>query len=127
METLVEEVFRILDIDKGGQKFKSVSRLEAVGINHNLKLKLDYNSDIYTLIPHDKFLLAMTLVTNETLIPSFDYVMSGKVFKEEFSPPNEIAIYISYGGLLMELIGDKDALSRLALDNDVYLHIKKIE
>jgi hypothetical protein len=35
-------------------------------------------------------------------------------------------VYVSYGGLLMLLVGDTKALDRLDLDNRVYLLMKKL-
>jgi len=62
------------------------------------------------------------------LLDEYDYVMFGKVFKikqptEETKEKTEV--YISYGGLLMSLAGQGNALQSIELDSPIYLLIRK--
>mmetsp|Transcript_2028 Transcript_2028/g.3617 ORF Transcript_2028/g.3617 Transcript_2028/m.3617 type:complete len:110 (+) Transcript_2028:367-696(+) len=62
-----------------------------------------------------------------TLLDKFDYGMHGKVFKYEYEGEHRIAIYASYGGLLMKLVGDQRNLNNIELDSRVYCLIKRTE
>jgi DNA-directed RNA polymerase I, II, and III subunit RPABC3 len=59
----------------------------------------------------------------------FDYVMYGKVFKYKDNTSlghARVEVYISYGGLLMQLIGDPKKLEALEVDSAVYLLMRKV-
>lgn len=59
----------------------------------------------------------------------FDYVMYGKVFKYKDNTSTgqvRVEVYISFGGLLMQLIGDPKKLEDLEVDNPVYLLMRKV-
>lgn len=57
----------------------------------------------------------------------YDYVMHGKIFKIEtsLSTDNQQKLYVSFGGLLMLLVGDAKPLEQFKLDTYVYLLLKK--
>lgn len=66
---------------------------------------------------------------NKSLMDAYDYVMYGKIFKyKDSSKPGSIKVqvYISFGGLLMQLVGDPKKLETLEVDNNVYLLIRKV-
>ena len=57
----------------------------------------------------------------------YELVMHGKIFKIETSQniDNQQNLYISFGGLLMLLVGDAKPLEQFKLDMYVYLLIRK--
>ncbi|KAK2951908.1 putative RNA polymerase [Blattamonas nauphoetae] len=123
---ILYDEFQVTGVDTQGKPFNNVSRIEAQSQVHKLSLRLDYNSQIYNIPNGRKFALALTGIDNESLIPEYDYVMSGTIFQEDFKQPASLIIYASFGGLLMELIGAPSHLEGLTLDSDIYLHIKLI-
>ena len=62
----------------------------------------------------------------ESLADRFDYVMYGKIYKAEETPMSKIAIYTSFGGLLMRLEGDPRHWNNLKVGASVYILMKKI-
>lgn len=62
-----------------------------------------------------------------TQMDDYDYVMHGKIFKIEtsLSTDNQQKLYVSFGGLLMLLVGDAKPLEQFKLDTYVYLLLKK--
>ncbi|KAH7821753.1 putative Rpb8-PA [Monocercomonoides exilis] len=123
---IISDIFLVTAVDSEGKRFKSVSRIEAKSDSFDFRLRLDYNCDIYNLPLGQSFSLAISPITDETLIPSYDYVMSGTVFKEEFEKPDKLVLYASFGGLLMELVGLAPHLEKIVQDDEIYLLIKKI-
>lgn len=60
---------------------------------------------------------------------AYEYVMFGKIFKYKDNSKGgliRVEVYISFGGLLLQLIGDPQKLGALEVDNTVYLLIRKI-
>ena len=68
------------------------------------------------------------LTQTGTQMDDFEYVMHGKIFKIETSQnvDNQQKLYISFGGLLMLLVGDAKPLEQFKLDMYVYLMVKKL-
>ena len=59
----------------------------------------------------------------------YDYVMYGKIFKYKDNTSAghaRVEVFISYGGLLMQLIGDPKKLEELEVDSPVYLLMRKV-
>jgi DNA-directed RNA polymerase I, II, and III subunit RPABC3 len=59
----------------------------------------------------------------------FDYVMYGKVFKYKDTSAGgqlRVEVYVSFGGLLMQLTGDPKKLKVIELDKHVYLLMRKV-
>jgi len=142
---LFEDNMEVKEVDKEGKRFDKVSRIEARTCESNdVRLILDYNSEIYDLPVGTKFTMVLTesldLDSNEvgpgqtefdqsgrsTLADEFEYVMHGKVFKMDFKG-NSVEVFASFGGLLMSLQADEpQALSVFSLDAYLYLLIKRI-
>ena len=63
-----------------------------------------------------------------SLADKFDYVMYGKIYKAEEASPNSghMAIFVSFGGLLMKLKGDPKHWRGLVVGSSIYLLIKKM-
>jgi DNA-directed RNA polymerase I, II, and III subunit RPABC3 len=142
--TLFEDIFEITALNPDGYKFERVNRLQATGTTFECELLLDINCEIYTLRETDKFtlVLASTLHldgspadhfsyvprTNNselTLADSYEYVMHGRVFDMSFKKDGTVVIAISFGGLLMRLIGDQRHLTSIQPDQRLYLLLKK--
>lgn len=52
--------------------------------------------------------------------------MYGKVFKHhQKSGDHMMSVFVSFGGLLMHLMGDETNLNKLELDSRVYLLMRK--
>ncbi|KAJ3648294.1 hypothetical protein Zmor_020107 [Zophobas morio] len=71
------------------------------------------------------------LETEGSRADSFEYVMSGKVYRIEgdeaaMEPSSRLAAYVSFGGLLMRLQGDANNLHSFEVDQHMYLLMKKI-
>lgn len=67
--------------------------------------------------------------SRKTLMDAYEYVMYGKIFKYKDSSKAgqiKVEVFISFGGLLMQLIGDPKKLETLEVDNNVYLCMRKV-
>ena len=67
--------------------------------------------------------------SRKTLMDAYEYVMYGKIFKYKDSSRAgqiKVEVFISFGGLLMQLIGDPKKLETLEVDNNVYLCMRKV-
>jgi len=140
---LFEDDFVVKDIDKEGKKFDKVSRIHCLSENYEMELILDVNIDIYPIDINTKlsFALAKTLnldgspdegyydqTQKPTLLDKFEYAMYGKIFKssEEKSPSLKLALYVSFGGLLMMLKGDPRYFQDMEMDSRIYLLMRKL-
>ncbi|GAB4822226.1 hypothetical protein N2152v2_009272 [Parachlorella kessleri] len=74
-----------------------------------------------------------------TLMDKYDYVMHGKVFKYKDNSSSgqlkadvsraarlDVEVYVSFGGLLMQLTGDPKRLEELDIDQNVYILMRKV-
>lgn len=144
--TLFEDIFEITALNPDGYKFERVNRLQALGTTFECDLLLDINCEIYSLKETDKFtlVLASTLhldgspadhfsyvpasqqhVQQASLADNYEYVMHGRVFDMTYKKDGTVVIAISFGGLLMRLIGDQRHLSNISPDQRLYLLLKK--
>lgn len=126
MSILFDDVFTLISVDAEGKKFDSVSRLEAKSENYHMALTLDVNSEIYQIPQKFSLLLSSVLeLDGSNLGERYEYVMHGRVYK--FEPTDKkMALYVSFGGLLMEMKGDPRHLSNFKLGSNIYLLIKKL-
>ncbi|QDZ22892.1 DNA-directed RNA polymerase [Chloropicon primus] len=137
-----EDDFEINEKDPDGKKFDRVSRYICQSDLYDMNLTLDVNTEIYPLSVGEriKLMLTNTLEGEQnasgeavweqtgTQMDDFEYVMHGKIFKIETSQnvDNQQKLYISFGGLLMLLVGDAKPLEQFKLDMYVYLMVKKL-
>ncbi|VVC43139.1 RNA polymerase, Rpb8,Nucleic acid-binding, OB-fold [Cinara cedri] len=145
-----EDIFNVKDIDPNGKQFDRVSRLHCESESFKMELILDINSWIYPMDLGDKFRLVLASTLREDGQPdagdwnpiemdqngcradSFEYVMYGKIYRIEGddkvkeSHKNKLAAYVSFGGLLMRLLGDPNNLHGFEVDQCVYLLMKKL-
>merc|ERR1712205_301047 len=129
----------IMEKDPDGKKFDRVSRYICHSELYDMDLTLDVNVEIYPLEVSERFKLFLTndvgaaqsgsinLWEGNTGTIIYEYVMHGKIFKIETSQKvdNQQKLYISYGGLLMLLVGDAKPLEQFKLDMNVYLLVRK--
>lgn len=122
----------------------------------NMELLLDVNSSIYPVRIGDKLEVVLTSTLNPkgttedesayrheydgSLVDEYQYVMHGIIFKIDYLDNEKstraisssvyenarIAIYVSYGGLLMKLTAEQKKMSHFELDKNVYLLMKKL-
>ena len=65
----------------------------------------------------------------QSLMDRYEYVMFGKVFKFKDNTAGgqvRVEVYISFGGLLMLLVGDPKKLESLEVDSSIYLLMRKV-
>jgi len=142
--TLFEDIFEITALNPDGYKFERVNRLQATGTTFECELLLDINAEIYQLKETDKFtlVLASTLhldgspadhfsyaplndMTEPSLADNYEYVMHGRVFDMSYKKDGTVVVAISFGGLLLRLIGDQRHLTGILPDQRLYLLLKK--
>ncbi|GKZ24020.1 DNA-directed RNA polymerases I, II, and III subunit RPABC3 [Aspergillus brasiliensis] len=139
---LFEDTFTITAINS--QKYDRVSRLSCNSTDSLSHFTLDVNSELYPCVVGESvsMALASTLsldgkddsgskgwrevgMGDQTLANDFDYVCHGKVYRfEEGSSQGNMAVFISFGGLLLYLEGPYKKLAPLRIDY-VYLLLKK--
>jgi DNA-directed RNA polymerase I, II, and III subunit RPABC3 len=64
----------------------------------------------------------------KSLLDDYEYVMHGKVYKLDKKVEEgatQAVVYVSYGGLLMQLTADHNKLSQFEIDGMVYLLVRK--
>lgn len=146
---LFEETFVVTAVDS--KKYDRVARLTAESTDKQTAMTLDINTELYPCAEKETLtvVLATTLsldgqsndddgkgwrdvskagapgAGDSTLADMYDYVCYGKIYKFEDSPDGQtIKVYISYGGLLMSLVGPFKKLTPLRVDY-TYLLVKK--
>lgn len=145
---LFDDIFQISDVDPG--RYNKVSRIEASSTTQEqCKLTLDINTDLFpvnnqeTLTVTIASSLSLDSTENNTdnnnnttrswrppqpnersLADDYDYVMHGTAYKFEEVSKDLIAVYISFGGLLMRLEGNYRNLNNLKQEN-AYLLIRR--
>ncbi len=112
-----------------------------------MDMLLDVNVDIYPVDLGDKLALCLATTLNtdgtpsgasydsvrptarRTLADDFEYVMHGKIFKfrntSQAGQP-KVEVTISFGGLLLQIVGDANKLEVLELDTFIFLLIRKV-
>ncbi|XP_076226395.1 DNA-directed RNA polymerases I, II, and III subunit Rpb8 isoform X1 [Nomia melanderi] len=130
------------------KRARMLSRLHCESESFKMDLILDINSWLYPMELGDKFRLVLATTLREDGYPdggewnateqeggsradSFEYVMSGKVYRIEGDeasnePSSRLSAYVSFGGLLMRLQGDANNLHGFEIDQHMYLLMKKL-
>ena len=138
---LFSDTFKITAIDPDGKKFDRVSRLVCLGDAFQMKLTIDVHSEFFKCKTDDRIVMTLnsTIKPNgepgadfyeppkgPTLLDDYDYGMHGQVFHFEDKEENNVAVYVSYGGLLMRLEGNRKYLSEGIKKNvKLYCLLKK--
>mmetsp|Transcript_40185 Transcript_40185/g.89160 ORF Transcript_40185/g.89160 Transcript_40185/m.89160 type:complete len:154 (-) Transcript_40185:913-1374(-) len=146
---LFDDIFEVVRQDPDGKKFDKVSRYQCKSDLFECDMTLDVNIDVYPLQLNSKYqvALASTLYLDGTpssskydatfpglsgkpsLMDKYEYVMYGKIFKYKDNSQSgqvRVEVYISFGGLLMQLVGDPKKLQDLEVDSSVYLLMRKV-
>ena len=148
--TLFDDVFTVTETDPG--RYNRISRIEAVSTTQEqCKLTLDINSELFPVQPQEQ--LTVTLASSLDIEPNsnggnsssngsktaswrppqpnersladdYDYVMYGTAYRFEEVTKDTIAVYYSFGGLLMRLEGNYRNLNSLKQEN-AYLLIRR--
>jgi DNA-directed RNA polymerase I, II, and III subunit RPABC3 len=147
---LFSDQFQVHDVDKDGKKFDRVSRINAKSEQLETTLLLDVNNQLYPMAVEDKFTLVLvqtlsldpTMVAsgdagmqqrrqveswrdvktgNKSLADDYEYVMHGKVYKVDDAAGSRVAVFVSFGGLLLCLEGEYRHLQNIQLAEHVYL------
>ncbi|KAI9842117.1 MAG: DNA-directed RNA polymerases I, II, and III subunit RPABC3 [Sclerophora amabilis] len=134
-------------------KYDRVSRISGHSVQsaHDTDFTLDVNTELYPCAVGDtvNIVLASTLAldgtkddgkgwrgggggggmgaggaTEASLADLYDYVCHGKIYRFEEGEGENIKVYISFGGLLLYLVGPYKKLTPLRIDY-VYLLMKK--
>jgi DNA-directed RNA polymerase I, II, and III subunit RPABC3 len=136
--------FTIDTINKDGRQFDDVSRIVCHSENRDAELTLDIATHVYQVAPGEVLGFVLTrqisqdpLNESQPWRPSYltgsdamkyEYVMYGKVYRyEEDSPHHKATVYVSFGGLLMSLTGEQNALREVSGARAVFLMIRKIQ
>ncbi|GAQ33286.1 DNA-directed RNA polymerases I, II, and III subunit RPABC3 [Aspergillus tubingensis] len=139
---LFEDTFTITAINS--QKYDRVSRLSCNSTDTLSHFTLDVNSELYPCVVNESLNMALASTLSldgkddsgskgwrevgmgeQTLANDYDYVCHGKVYRfEEGSSQGNMAVFISFGGLLLYLEGPYKKLAPLRIDY-VYLLLKK--
>eukprot|EP01129_Flabellula_baltica_P005320 TRINITY_DN1919_c0_g1_i1.p1 TRINITY_DN1919_c0_g1~~TRINITY_DN1919_c0_g1_i1.p1 ORF type:complete len:138 (-),score=15.86 TRINITY_DN1919_c0_g1_i1:27-440(-) len=130
--TLFSDNFTVKSV--GDKIFDRVSRFSCSSEAYEMEMVIDINTDIYEINVADSFalVLASSLYLNDdeedrghSLLEEYEYCMHGTIFKRSEGGNNHATLYISFGGLLMQLKGESNYVSRLHLDSQVYLLMRK--
>ncbi|KAJ5279322.1 RNA polymerase Rpb8 [Penicillium angulare] len=138
---LFEDHFTITSIN--AQKYDRVSRLTCSSNDASLTFTLDVNSELYPCDVNESLSMALASTLSldgkedtraswrevsmgeQTLANDYDYVCHGKVYRfEEGQTKDTMAVFVSFGGLLLYLEGPYKKLAPLKIDH-VYLLLKK--
>ena len=144
--TLFDDIFTVTETDPG--RYNRISRIEAISTTQEqCKLTLDINIELFPVQPQEQ--LTVTLAssldvetnsdgshgsktaswrppqpTERSLADDYDYVMYGTAYRFEEVTKDIIAVYYSFGGLLMRLEGNYRNLNALKQEN-AYLLIRR--
>ncbi|KAF9894691.1 DNA-directed RNA polymerases I, II, and III subunit RPABC3 [Aspergillus nanangensis] len=139
---LFEDTFTITSVNS--QKYDRVSRLSCTSSDNFTTFTLDVNSELYPCAVGESLSMAIasTLTLDgkedgsnkvgwrevgmgeQSLANDYDYVCHGKVYRFEEATSGNMAVFVSFGGLLLYLEGPYKKLSPLRIDY-VYLLLKK--
>ena len=135
MSILFEDIFDVRQLNVGGKKYERISRVTCKGTTFDVDMTVDVNCELFPIKEGDRMTVAFASSINldgseddgqfnphpgPTLMDSYDYVMNGRIFKIEHKSGQVISILASFGGLLMELIGEQSQLERLEPDMKFY-------
>ncbi|RMJ23073.1 hypothetical protein PHISP_06049 [Aspergillus sp. HF37] len=140
---LFEDTFTVTSVN--AQKYERVSRLSCTSSDSATTFTLDVNTELYPCAVGESVSMALASTLSldgkedsgaraswrevgmgeQTLANDYDYVCHGKVYRfEEGSTAGNMAVFISFGGLLLYLEGPYKKLAPLRIDY-VYLLLKK--
>ena len=135
------DTFKVTAVDPDGKKFDRGSRLVCTGNTYGMKLTIDVHSEFFRCKTDDQIVMSLntTIKPNgeasadyyeppkgPTLLDDYEYAMHGQVFHFEDKEENNVAVYVSYGGLLMRLEGNRrDINSGIKKNAKLYCLLRK--
>ena len=135
------DTFKVTAVDPDGKKFDRVSRLVCTGNTYSMKLTIDVHSEFFKCKTDDRIVMTLTSTIKPngepgadfyeppkgpTLLDDYEYAMHGQVFHFEDKEENNVAVYVSYGGLLMRLEGNRrDINSGIKKNAKLYCLLRK--
>lgn len=138
---LFSDLFRIESLDAG--KYDRVARIEAQSTtNPDLQLTLDINTELYRVQKGETLTVTVASSLGDanssrswrppragevSLADDYEYVMHGKVYKfteSDKEDKDRLALYASFGGLLLSLEGNYRHLAPLKQE-EIYLLIRR--
>ncbi|XP_054816552.1 DNA-directed RNA polymerases II and V subunit 8A-like [Prosopis cineraria] len=136
-EFLFDDIFKVEDVDPDGKKYDKVSRIVAKSEKRDMYMLLDVNTELYPLNKNERFLMVLSpslvLSTKDgkvSIQDKFEYIMHGRLYnitKEGSKDEHEVEVYVSFGGLQMMLRGHASNCLKFAMDQTLFLLIRKIE
>ncbi|KAL5160028.1 DNA-directed RNA polymerases II, IV and V subunit 8B [Glycine soja] len=142
-ELLFNDIFKVEKLDPDGKKYDKVSRIVARSEKCDMYMLLDINTEIYPMGEKERFLMALSpsLVLNTkdgsvSIQDKFEYIMHGRLYnitkpqleeKECSKPQLEVEVYASFGGLQLMLKGHASHCVKFAVDQKLFLLIRKVE
>lgn len=141
MSTQFSELFRIESVDKG--RYDRVARIQATcTASSDITLLLDVNTDLLPVTVGETLTIALASSLSldgeagatrswrppkpdeKSLADDYQYVMHGTVYKFTESTGDKLAMYASFGGLLMCLEGSHRHLANLKQEH-IYLLVRR--
>ncbi|CAJ1973439.1 unnamed protein product [Sphenostylis stenocarpa] len=137
-ELLFDDIFKIENVDPDGKKYDKVSRIVARSEKRDMYMLLDVNTEIYPMKEKERFLMALSpsLVLNTkdgsvSIQDKFEYIMHGSLYSisnEGCSKSQcEVEMFASFGGLQLMLKGHASHCVKFAVDQKLFLLIRKVE
>ncbi|KAI9801782.1 MAG: hypothetical protein M1825_003154 [Sarcosagium campestre] len=137
---LFDDAFTITLIN--ASKYDRVSRISGHNLTSDVEFSLDVNTELYPCAINDtvNLVLASTLALDgskddgkgwreagrgeASLADLYDYVCHGKIYRFEEGDGENIRVFVSFGGLLLYIVGPYKKLTPLRVEY-VYLLMKK--
>lgn len=141
---LFDDIFQVGEVDPG--RYNRIGRIEATSTTQEqCKITLDVNTDLFPVSAQEQ--LTITVASSldidgkasegtatkswrppqpdeRSIADDYDYVMHGTAYRFEEVSKDLIAVYYSFGGLLMRLEGNFRNLSNLKQEN-AYLLMRR--
>ncbi|CAI2187454.1 4597_t:CDS:2 [Funneliformis geosporum] len=117
---LFTDTFAINDMDKEGRKFDRDTANIAQSEEAILPLPIMTQGD-QPERPSWREKNSM----DRDLSDDYEYIMYGKVYKYDEEKRSKVAVYISFGGLLMALEGDFRHVQNIHVGQNVYMLMKR--
>lgn len=138
-DILLEDRFKLEEIRKE-EKFSKVERVVAVS-ESQIRLELDVHTDIYPMTKGSQYWVMITTTLGnfqedkgvfvpeeferDSIKDKFEYVMHGKIYNMiADNKAKTVAIYASFGGLLLKITGKDEDLKNFNVDSRIYILLR---
>ncbi|KAL9049530.1 MAG: hypothetical protein Q9162_007176 [Coniocarpon cinnabarinum] len=138
---LYDDTFTVIGIESG--KYERVSRLQTESLSRDTEMSLDINKELFDVEVGNELQVVLASTLNldgtkddskgwkeftrsgeQSLADMYDYVCRGKIYRFDTETEGQLRIYVSFGGLLMDIRGPFKKLTSLRVDH-VFLLVKK--